>query len=134
MKFLLSFHATGDCYKPSTIPFAFARQNDVGDIATIGRFRGQPAPYGSPEVEVSDNLPWAEKIPTLVATVLPLLPKMKEAGADDFYVSAGYFYGTQCNLEFSSKELALLASLDCPFCPSCYGGDEDELASDLGKE
>lgn len=60
-------------------------------------------------------------IPTLVALVTPLLPRMKEAGADDFHISAAYYYEAQCNLEFVSTDLALLASLGCTFSLSCYG-------------
>jgi hypothetical protein len=125
IRFTLSFHASGAYYKPSKIEFAFASQNDVGDIAKIGRYKGREYPYGSSEIRVADDLPWSEKIPALVATAKSLLPRMKEKGADSFYVSAGYFYSGQGNLEFSSNELALLASLDCPFCPSCYPAEPE---------
>lgn len=125
MIFTLSFHAKGDRYKPSKIPFAFATQHDVGDTATRGRFKDQPYPHGSSEIKVADKLPWKKKIPALVVAVRPLLPLMKAAGADDFYVSGGYFHGAQCNLEFTAAELALLASLDCTFCLSCYPAEEE---------
>ncbi len=125
MRSSLSFEASGERYKPSKIPFAFASQHDVGDPATRGRYKGGFYPYGASSISVPDDLPWKEKIPKLVATVSSLLVRMKEEGADSFYVSAGYFYSSQCNLEFSPEELRLLASLDCPFCPSCYGGEEE---------
>jgi hypothetical protein len=125
MEFILAFHARGERYTPSKIPFAFAKQHDVGDTASTGRFKGQPYPYGSSEIRVPDDLVWAEKIPKLVETVTPLLPQMKKEGADSFYISAGYFYDGQCNLEFSPEELRLLASLECPFCPSCYHGETE---------
>ncbi|HMD61964.1 MAG TPA: hypothetical protein VKG78_11055 [Opitutaceae bacterium] len=122
--FTLSFHARGDQYKPSKIAFGFAYQHDVGDQAKRGRYKGKPYPYGASEIKVPGNLPWSEIIPALIASVAPLLPRIKEEGADDFHVSAAYYFEAQCNLEFNSKELALLASLNCTFCLSCYGTDQ----------
>jgi len=127
VNFKLSFHASGADYKPSKLSFTFASQHDVGDQAKRGRYKGKAYPYGSSEIRVPDKLPREEKIQVLIASVAPLLHQMKAKGADSFYVSAGYFYDTQCNLEFSPKELALLASLECPFCLSCYDGYKDEL-------
>jgi len=86
--FRLSFHATGDGYRPSKIPFAFAKQHDVGDQAKLGRYKGMPYPYGSSEIRVPDTVSWKDMIPALVALVAPLLASMKEEGADDFHVSA----------------------------------------------
>ncbi len=63
-------------------------------------------------------------IPALVASVTPMLPLMKKEGADDFHVSVAYYYDGQCNLEFNANELALLASLNCTFCLSCYEADQ----------
>ena len=125
MQFTLSFHASGERYKPSKIAYAFTRKHDVGDIARAGRFKGQAYPYGSSEIAVADELPWKEKIPALVAAVLPLLALMKDQGADSFEISAGYFHGSQCNLEFSTDELRLLASLECTFCLSCYPAENE---------
>src|SRR5579862_2761263 len=118
MSFTVSFHTRGERYRPSKIPFTFATQNDAGDVAKVGRYKGKPYPYGASEIRVPDNLQRDEKIPALVAMVMPVLPRMKEEGADSFYVSAGIFYDGQCNLEFTSRELALLASLECSFCLS----------------
>jgi len=74
MRFTLSFHARGDRYRPSRIPYAFASQYDVGSLATRGAFKGSSYPYGASAIEVPDDLPWVEKIPALVATVVPLMP------------------------------------------------------------
>ena len=125
MRFTISFHAVGNRYNPSRVPFAFATQHDVGDLARLGRYKGQVYPYGSSEVKVPDDLPWGEKIPALVEVVRPLLPLMRAEGADDFRVSAGYFHDSQCNLEFTPEELKLLASLDCVFLLSCYPVDRE---------
>src|SRR5436190_3635338 len=119
MRFTLSFHASGERYNPSRIAYAFARQHDVGAVATSGRFKGKAYQYGSSEIRVPDELPW-NGIPALLAAVRPLLARMKDEGADSFEIWAGYFHGLHCNLEFSSDELRLLASLECTFCLSCY--------------
>jgi hypothetical protein len=118
--FTLSFHARGECYRPSKIVYAFAVQHDVGVLAKLGRYRGKPYPYGASEIRVSNKLKREQMVPALVASVVPVLPSMKEMGANCFQVSAAYRYDAQCNLEFSQQEMALLASLDCPFCLSCY--------------
>ena len=125
MRYTLQFHASGARYRPSRIAFTFASQHDVGDAAKLGRYKGGLYPYGASSISVPKDLRWEEKIPALVATVTTLLARMKEEGADSFYVSAGYFYESQCNLEFTQKELLLLASLDCPFCLSCYNSEEE---------
>jgi len=130
--FRLSFRARGDRYKPSQIGFAFASQHDVGDPATRGRYKGAVYPYGASEIRVPDSVPRSEIVSFLVESVKPLLPAMTKAGADDFYVSAAYYFETQCNLEFSPDELAKLASLGCTFALSCYPANEsaEEIASE----
>ena len=130
--FRLSFRARGDRYKPSQIRFAFASQHDTGDLAMRGRYKSGVYPYGASEIRVPDSVPRSEIVSFLVEAVKPLLPAMTMAGADDFYVSAAYYFDTQCNLEFCPDELARLASLGYTFALSCYPTTEsaEEIANE----
>jgi hypothetical protein len=124
----LSFHARGERYKPSSLAYAFTRQNDPGDIGTRGRYKGQPTPFGYSEIEVPALIPLEEKVPHLCREVAPVLAAIRAAGAVDLYVSAGYFWKDQCNFQLTESDLAMLSALGCPISISCYGDDKESRA------
>jgi hypothetical protein len=119
-RLLLSFEAMGDSYSPSRVPFPWTEAHDPGAIGKRGRYRGVPTPYGSSSYQVPADVPIEDRIAHLHKMILPLLPKITEAGATSTWVSAGYFYDSQCNLSFSLEELGMLRGLNTRFDVSCY--------------
>lgn len=132
MPWSVSFQVWGDQFKPSLIDFAFTESHDPGDIAKLGRYRGQPMPYGSASIHVPIHIPNGERIKYIVDIALRLLPELQRAGATEWHVDIGRFYSTQCNEEYSAEEISLLAQLRCPLLYSAYlVSEEDE--SKLGR-
>ena len=120
----LSFHAMGDAYFPRRVSFSWTQADDPGTIGERGRYRGIPTPYGSSSYEVPDEIPIQDRIAHLHKMIVPLLPKISEAGATRTWVSAGYFYDSQCNLSFSLEELGMLRDFNTHFDVSCYGDND----------
>ncbi len=116
----------GEEFRPSRVPFRFSEQHDPGIIGTLGRYRGQPVPYGSASYRVPPSVPNAERIRHIVHIIEPLLPAIREAGATDWHISIGRFYYAQCNEEYSLEELQLIARLGCGFIYSAYSVSEAE--------
>jgi hypothetical protein len=85
-------------------------------------------PFGSISIEVPDRISQEKTIPYIVKIVRRLLPKLREAGADNMYVAVTRYYSTQCNEAFSHEELTLLASLGCSFWYSASMVSEEEEA------
>ena len=110
----------GDSYFPSRVSFPWTEAHDPGFIGKRGRYRGVPTPYGASSYEVQSEVPIEDRIAHLHKMILPLLPKIIEAGATSTRVSAGYFYDSQCNLSFSLEELCMLKDLNTHFDLSCY--------------
>lgn len=135
MPWILSFHAFGTQFRPSQIDYPFTTSMDPGTIGNEGRYRGKPIPYGSIVINVPRQIPNNKRIEYLVRTVLPLMAELKLAGATDWYINIGRFYSGQCNEAFSTEELKLLASMDCPLHYSAYKVSkkrESELVIELG--
>ena len=135
MPLQITFHASGDQFRPSKIRFPFTEAIDPGTIGKEGRYRDKPIPYGFILIEVPRQVPNAERIKYLVQLVQPLIPELKQAGATDWHLNIGRFYSTQCNEAFSSDNLALMASLNCPLNYSAYKVSkkrERELEEELG--
>lgn len=135
MPWIISFHAYGTQFRPSEIAYPFTSSTEPGTIGIKGRYRDKPVPYGSIIIEVPRQIPNNKRIEYIVRTVLPLMPDLKRAGATEWYLNIGRFYSSQCNEAFSTEELKLLASLDCPLQYSAYKVSkkrESELEKELG--
>ena len=135
MPWIVSFHADGTQFRPSQINYPFTTSIEPGTIGKEGRYRDKPVPYGSIVIDVPRQIPNDKRIKYIVRTVLPLVPELKRAGASDWYLNIGRFYSSQCNEAFSTEELKLLASLDCPLHYSAYKVSkkrECELEKELG--
>ncbi len=135
MPWIISIHAYGTQFRPSEIDYPFTSSTEPGTIGTEGRYRDKPVPYGSIIIEVPRQIPNNKRIEYIVRTVLPLMPDLKRAGATEWYLNIGRFYSSQCNEAFSTEELKLLASLDCPLHYSAYKVSkkrESELEKELG--
>jgi hypothetical protein len=131
----IRFVASGEQFRPSEINFAFSKSIDVGMIGQEGAYKNQPVPNGLIVIEIPRQIPPKERLSYLVKTVKPLLPELKRAGATRLELDIARFYSTQCNEEYTSEELALMASLDCPFNYSAYKvskKEESELEEKYG--
>ena len=62
MPWCVSFEIWGEEFRPSRVPFGFTAQHDPGVIGTVGRYRGQPMPYGSASYAVPPSVPNRERI------------------------------------------------------------------------
>ena len=135
MPWQISFHAKGNQFRPSDIDFAFSKAIDTGTIGKNGYYLNKPIPYGSIVIEVPREIPNAERISYLVKLVQPLIPEIKQAGATEWYLDIARYYSNQCNEDYSSEEMALMASLNCPLYYSAYKVSEEEekeLEKELG--
>ena len=97
---------------------------EPGEIAPRGRYKGQPSPHGYANLRASDETPDDGKLTALLSLFLPHAETLRQLGADDIVVYAGYFYEHQCNLTFWPEAMAQLGRLGVPFWVSCYGNDD----------
>ncbi len=131
---LFHYHASGDFFKPSEVDFSFTQSFDYGDIVDHGHHRNEPKPYGYAIIEVPPSVPNEDRLIYIAKLVSSLLPKLKQAGMETGYVNIGRYYSTQCNEEYSTEEIALLAQLNCPLIYSAYlvsEDDEEKLRQEL---
>ncbi len=126
MPWCVSFEIWGEEFHPSKVPFRFTKQHDPGVIGTIGRYRGQPVPYGSASYVVPPSVPNDKRIVHIVQSIEPVLDDIRAAGATKWHISIGRFYYAQCNEEYSLEELQLIARLGCGFIYSAYNVTEEE--------
>ncbi|MBW7895384.1 MAG: hypothetical protein H3C27_09750 [Opitutaceae bacterium] len=115
----IALHASGDEYQPSKLDAVFTNANDPQEIATFGIHKGRPWGFGYSALVIPASVPLKDKIPTLCRAALPLIPKMKEAGASDIYVKAAFVCTDSCDVFLEAEELRLLATLGCYFSASC---------------
>ncbi len=120
MPWSVAFHAIGESFYPSQIDYAFSRSHDPG-LSPNGRQQ-----VGSATIEVPASIPNEDRIKYLVNLVLPLMPSILQAGADEYYLNIGRFYSTQCNEELSAEEIAFIARLNCGLIYSAYQVSEEE--------
>lgn len=134
MAHFYTFIAWGKQFRPSQIDFAFTESNDPGDIGKIGRYKGEPIPYGSIEIKVSNNIDYMDRLIHLTRVVKSLLPQIITAGATDMYFDIARFDATTVfNEGYSTEQLSALASLNCDVHYSAYTVSEEEEAK-LWKE
>lgn len=126
MPWRVSFEIWGEEFRPSRVPFQFTEQHDPGAIGIVGRYRGQPMPYGSATYVAPSSIPNTDRIKHVVQIIEPVLSHIRAAGAEDWHISIGRFYHAQCNEEYSLEELQLVARLGCGFIYSAYSVTEDE--------
>ena len=112
----VTFTAYGERFAPSKVSALFTDAHDPGSVAKTGRYRGKPTPYGSASFDVPEEVP--EKIEYLHRLVVPLLPALREAGADDFWIRITY-HSDSGALGFSKREIMMLAEMDCDVPIDC---------------
>jgi len=100
---------------------------EVGEISPRGRYRGEPVPYGTAQLEVPTEIPYDDRLMWIIRSLEVNLQKLYDCGAKETRICAGYFYKNQCNFGFSKKELLAIAKLEIDFDVSCYDiSDDDE--------
>lgn len=117
----VTFTAYGERFTPSKISARFTDAHDPGVIGKAGRYRGKPTPYGSASFDAPQKEP--EKIEYLYRLVVPLLPALREAGADDFWLQITYHCDSGA-LGFSKREVKMLAEMDCDVPINCVIEEE----------
>lgn len=122
----ISFEAWGEKFSPNRVPFKFTEQHDPGAMGTVGRYRGQPVPYGSASYVVPPSIPNADRIRHVVQTIEPILAAIRAAGATKWHISIARYYYAQCNEEYLLEELQLITRLECGFIYSAYSVTEEE--------
>ena len=122
----VTFTALGARFFPSKVSAAYSKAHDPGVIGQLGRYRGQPVPYGVASFDAPEEE--KEKIVYLHRVVFPLLPALRAAGADDFSLHITYKYENQCSIGFSKEEIRLIAELDCDVPVDCWTDTEANQA------
>ena len=120
----LSVLLRGDAFSPKEAERAtglnLQDKLEVGEIATKGRYRGKPVPYGTAQLEAPEEIPYGESLLWIIGALEKHLDSFYGMGADTTRIYAGYFYKDQCNFGFGKNELQALAKLNIGFDISCY--------------
>ena len=112
----VTFTAYGERFAPSKVLARFSDAHDPGAIAKTGRYRGKPTPYGSASFDAPEEEP--QKIEYLHRLVVPLLPALRDAGANDFWLRITY-HSDSGALGFSKREIVMLAEMECDVPIDC---------------
>ena len=110
----------GEKFIPSKVAAPFTKAEDPGEIGKSGRYRGLPVPSGSASFTVPEDQP--EKIAYLHRLVMPLLPSLRAAGADDFTLWISYHCDSE-SIGFSKEEIEMLADFECDVPINCFRTD-----------
>jgi hypothetical protein len=117
----VTFTALGEHFVPSKISAPFTDAHDPGEIGRAGRYRGIPDPNGwadfhAPEKEEA-------KIAYLHRIVVPLLPALRAAGAEDFTLRITYHCDSGA-IGFTKEEIRMLAEMACDVPIDCLIEEE----------
>jgi hypothetical protein len=93
---------------------------ELGEIATRGRYKGKPRPFGAAHIKVSKDVASTDRLSRLLELVAPHLESLQQLGATSRHVHIDVCYWDQCNLEFEPEEIARIAVLALPLTISCY--------------
>ncbi len=101
----------------------FSKKNEPGDLGRIGRFQGQPLPYGSGELNGPES-GMDLKIPnrSFFESIERLARACLAAGATSVLLHLDVAYTEQCNLELSNEFVSALARTGVAITMSCYDG------------
>jgi hypothetical protein len=123
--------ATCEIYGPQYSPtkaeeltkVSFAEKNEVGEIGSLGRYRGIPIPYGSstllpPCQVIRDNAYYG--VQWLLKTIMENRHLFEAAGATHVGLDLNVKHDGQCNLEFSATMLRAMGDSGIGLTISCY--------------
>lgn len=112
-------HLWGEEFSPKLLHsienIQFRGENELGEIMTRGKYKGQPIPYGSCQLVVPNYVDIKDSIFWMSEFIFLHKPKFEEAGATDI-VFWLYWRGMQGNMSFTPKELRMIAKTNVPFC------------------
>ena len=126
MSWRISFHIFGEYFSPPKMNFKFHDQNERGEIAISGKFKGEKYNYGNASYNVPKDTPRIQVFKYLADTFEPLLDELKSCGAESWFIEIGRFYNAQCNEELSASEILEIARLRCSLSYSAYRVSEGE--------
>lgn len=119
------FRASGPEFSPDNAErnsgIRFSQKNEPGDIGTIGRFRGNPLPYGSCELNgPKTGMDLLVPDPSFFESVEHVARACLAAGATSMLLHLDVAYTEQCNLELSNEFVSALARAGVTITMSCY--------------
>jgi hypothetical protein len=121
------FRASGSAFSPESVEtrigVSFSKKNEPGEIGTIGRYRGQPIPYGSAELSDAEN--GADlMVPNVLffAAIEKLAQACVAAGATSVLLHIDVAFTDQCNIEMSHDFISAVGRLGIPVTMSCFEG------------
>ena len=117
----VTFTALGEHFMPSKISAPFTDAHDPGEIGRAGRYRGIPDPNGWADFDVPEKE--EAKIPYLHRVVVPLLPALRAAGAEDFTLRISYHCDSGA-VGFTKDEIRMLAEMECDVPIDCLIKEE----------
>ena len=128
-----SFSIRGDTLSPvavehaTSLAFLGRDKREPGEIASRGRYKGQPSPYGSAILFAPDEAEDEDKLVWLLDAFQPHADTIRKLGATDGSLYLSYAYESQCNLAFDPALLARIVALGFDFWITCYD-DPDEFS------
>jgi len=100
---------------------SFTSRNEPGEIATVGRHKGQPLPYGSGELIYANTGPEPSvSLSQLLDAATILIPACRDASATSSVLHLDVAFEEQCNIEMSAEFLGRVAALGLPLTISCF--------------
>jgi hypothetical protein len=119
-------HLYGDEFSPKKVEeltgITLENKIEVGEIATRGRYKGTPTPYGNGEIIPPSNykdtndfgLEW------IALTMYEHINVFRKCGAKNIDLVIGIFYEGQCNFSFPPKAIKLIGEMGIELQVSCY--------------
>jgi hypothetical protein len=106
---------------------ALTTSNEPGDIASRGRYKGKPRPYGSAELLVPNTVARNKRMQWLRNLTVNHMGELRACGATDMVVDLTVLNSVQGNWELDQLEIEALASLNVPLSITiCQPDEEDE--------
>jgi len=119
---------SGDNFSPKRVDndscSFFSNKKEKGDIATTGRYKGKPLPYGSAVIASPENITGEnEKILWVIEKYLNHKEKILNCGAEDIVFHIDVNYIDQCNLAFDPEIIKKISDLNISLTITCWESD-----------
>jgi hypothetical protein len=108
----------------------FSTVHERGEIGTIGRYRGQPIPYGAASIEI-ESVPSTgahtgelEGAALLADQAGKSLGVLRALGADEITLHVDICFDAQCNFVILPETLHRIARMGIGLSISCYSNDQ----------
>lgn len=115
----------GTNFSPSAAEVAagvrFSKTSKKGEQGSVGRYKGQPLPYGSAELDADRGPEFLTAVDqSFFAKAAALAEAARSQGDLDVLLHIDVEYFGQCNLEIAPAVLAAFHALGGPLTISCY--------------